>query len=98
MKRLGKADDTVTYGLNDVSNAVQIGAVETLILADALLRDSEDAGRKQLEQLMNETEKRNGKIIVISTEHEAGFKLKALGGIAALLRFSLKFYGQSRGE
>ena len=90
MKRLGKADNMVTYGLEGVSDAVQIGVVETLILADTLLRDSEDDRRRQLERLMNETEKRNGKIVVISTEHEAGFKLTSLGGIAALLRFPLK--------
>ncbi|MGC9345446.1 MAG: hypothetical protein ACP5ER_01455, partial [Candidatus Bathyarchaeales archaeon] len=28
-------------------------------------------------------------IMVVSTEHEAGAKLIALGGIAALLRFSM---------
>jgi len=33
-------------------------------------------------------ERKGGGIIVISTEHEAGTKLLALGGVAALLRFS----------
>ncbi len=90
MKRLGKDDKTATYGLEDVIKALQAGAIETLILADRLLRESEDTLRGQLEQLMNETERRNGKIVVISTEHEAGFKLVALGSVAALLRFPLR--------
>jgi len=28
-----------------------------------------------------------GKVLVVSTEHDAGRQLKGLGGIAALLRF-----------
>jgi protein pelota len=38
---------------------------------------------------MKEVEEKGGHIIVISTEHEAGEKLLALGGVAALLRFPL---------
>jgi protein pelota len=89
MKRLGKGEGTITYGLHDVENAASMGAIEKLILADTLLRDSEDEQRRQIEKLMLEVEHRNGAVTVVSTEHEAGAKLLALGGIAALLRFPL---------
>ncbi len=89
MKRLGKGENTVTYGLEDVENAVSMGAVEKLVLADTLLRDSEDEQRLRLEKIMRDSEHRQGSVIVVSTEHEAGAKLSALGGIAALLRFPL---------
>jgi protein pelota len=36
---------------------------------------------------MREVEQKGGEVVVVSTEHEAGAKLVALGGIAALLRF-----------
>jgi protein pelota len=36
---------------------------------------------------MREVENKGGRVIIISTEHEAGTKLNSLGGIAALLRF-----------
>jgi len=87
MKRLGKGENTIAYGLSDVENAANMGAIEKLILADASLRDSEDAQRLLLEKLMRDVEHRNGSVTVVSTEHEAGAKLLALGGIAALLRF-----------
>jgi protein pelota len=87
MKRLGKGEATITYGLEQVENAVKMSAVEKLVLADTMLRDSEEDQRLHLEELMREVEKRNGSITVVSTEHEAGAKLLALGGIAALLRF-----------
>ena len=89
MKRLGKGENTVTYGVDDVEKAVQVGAVEKLILADSLLREGEDAQRLKLEVLMRDVEQRAGSVTVVSTEHEAGSKLLALGGIAALLRFPL---------
>ena len=91
MKRLGKGENTVAYGLTDVENAVNLGAAEKLIIADSLLRDANDEKRLCLEKLMHEVEFRNGIITVISTEHEAGTKLTALGNIAALLRFPTKY-------
>ena len=91
MKRLGKGEGKIAYGLAEVENAVNLGAVEKLVIADSLLRDSTDEQRLRLENLMHEVERRNGDITVVSTEHEAGAKLTALGGIAALLRFPMKF-------
>ncbi len=89
MKRLGKGENTVAYGVADVENASDNGAIEKLVLADTLLRDSPDEQRRLIEKLMLDVEHRNGKVTVVSTEHEAGSKLLALGGIAALLRFPL---------
>jgi protein pelota len=89
MKRLGKGEGTVTYGVEAVENAVGMGAVEKLVLADTLLRESGDEQRFHLEKLMQEAEQRRGSITVVSTEHEAGAKLLALSGIAALLRFPI---------
>jgi protein pelota len=89
MKRLGKGEGTVTYGLDAVENAIMMGAVEKLVVADTTLRDSEETKRLKLEELMHQVEKRNASVTVVSTEHEAGAKLIALGGIAALLRFQI---------
>jgi protein pelota len=89
MKRLGKGEGTVTYGLEAVENAIMMGAVEKLVVADTTLRDAEETKRLKLEELMHQVEKRNASVTVVSTEHEAGAKLIALGGIAALLRFQI---------
>ena len=89
LKRLGKGEPTVTYGLEEVEKAAELGSVERLILADTMLREATNDKRLHLEDLMKKVEKKGGNIIVVSTEHEAGAKLTALGGIAALLRFAL---------
>ncbi|MBX5321929.1 MAG: mRNA surveillance protein pelota [Candidatus Bathyarchaeia archaeon] len=89
LKRLGKGEQNVAYGMEEVHRAADFGAVETLILADTMLREAKDEERLSLEQLMKNVELKGGKIMVVSTEHEAGAKLVALSGIAALLRFVL---------
>ncbi len=93
MKRLGKGEATITYGLEDVANAALIGAIEKLVLADTMLRDADEEQRLRIEKIMREVEQRAGIVTVVSTEHEAGSKLLALGGVAALLRFPV--YGAS---
>jgi protein pelota len=89
LKKLGKGERTVVYGLDEVQKALDYGAVDRLILADTVLRGADDKERLLLEQLMKDVEQKGGRVIVISTEHEAGAKLLALGGVAALLRFAL---------
>ncbi|MCS7115305.1 MAG: mRNA surveillance protein pelota [Nitrososphaerota archaeon] len=89
LKRLGKGERNVAYGLEEVKKAADSGAVETLVLADSLLREASDEERLDLEELMRSVEEKGGKAMVVSTENEAGAKLLALGGIAALLRFAL---------
>jgi len=74
----------VAYGPKEVEEAVRSGAVETLLVLDPLLRE------KDLEAMMNAVESSRGKVMVVSEHHEAGKKLEALGGMAALLRFRLQ--------
>jgi len=66
-----------------------MGAVEKLVLADKMLRESSDEERLMIERVMSEVEQRGGEVNVISTEHEAGAKLLALSGIVAVLRFPI---------
>ena len=89
MKRLGKGENTITYGLEAVENAVAIAAVEKLVVADTVLREADEEQRLHLERLMRDAEQRRASITVVSTEHEAGEKLLALTGVAALLRFPI---------
>ena len=89
LRRLGKERGNVTYGLAEVEQANTLGAIERVLLTDLMLREASDEDRLVLEKLMREVEKRRGRVIITSTEHEAGVKLNSLGGIAALLRFPI---------
>jgi protein pelota len=83
LQEVGKSSNMVTYGKNEVKNAVDAGAVKQLLIIDELLRNED------VERMMDVTENLGGKVMVISSEHEGGKQLSALGGIAALLRYAI---------
>lgn len=91
LRRLGKGRGDVAYGLGDVEKATLIGAVEEMLITDEFFRESPEEILLKLEKLMQEVEAKGGKIRMISVEHEAGIKLKSLGGIAALLRYPINW-------
>lgn len=73
------------YGYEEVEEALNYGAIETLLVIDEFIRERRD----MVEPIMRKTEKMDGKVIIFSTDFEPGKKLTSLGGIAALLRFKL---------
>lgn len=77
------------YGFADVKNALEYGAIETLLIADETLREGREKG-EDIDKLLMEVEQAQGKVVVFSTAFEPGEKLHKLGGIAALLRFKIK--------
>jgi protein pelota len=87
LKRLGADRRDVTYGFGEVEKAEAFGAVEVLLVTDFAIRSLDDEKRLALERLMKGVEEKGGRIVVVSAEHEAGEKLQALGGTAALLRY-----------
>jgi protein pelota len=90
LTRLGLSATDVTYGKSEVERATEYGAVEKLLVADTMLREASDQERLIIENIMRNVEAKGGQVAVISTEHEAGVKLRGLGGVAALLRFGLQ--------
>ncbi|RLJ08570.1 MAG: mRNA surveillance protein pelota [Candidatus Aenigmatarchaeota archaeon] len=72
----------VAYGRKETQEALSFGAIETLLVSEEKIHDFED--------FMQEAEKQRAKIIIISSEHENGERFLHLGGIGALLRFSIK--------
>ncbi len=76
-----KKDEDCAYGFEDVRNAVERGAVETLVVLESRLFD--DTWRDLVEMAEN----LGAKVVLVSEHHEGGKKLAGLGGIAALLRY-----------
>jgi protein pelota len=79
---IGKSTGLAAYGHAEVESALELGAVEKLLISEELLRRDE-----RVEELMEKARRTRGEVVVVSKEHEAGERLLALGGIAALLRF-----------
>jgi len=89
LKRLGSSTGDVSYGLDRVEADTGLGAVDTLIVADQVIREAQDQERSRIEATMRTVEKRGGKVALVSSEQEAGRMLMSLGGTVALLRYRL---------
>ncbi len=83
MKEARKENSLIEYGLKEIEKAVENGAVEELIVSDKKFFEE----REKIQELMEKTEEFKGKVMIFSSEHEAGEYLNGFGGIIALLRF-----------
>ncbi|MBD3203306.1 mRNA surveillance protein pelota [Candidatus Woesearchaeota archaeon] len=80
------------YGIDHVRSAVYAGAVSELLVTDKFIREKRLNNEfKETEDLMRKTEKMDGQVHIITSEHEGGKKLDGLGGIAGLLRYKIAF-------
>jgi len=91
LKEISKSNLAV-YGLKQTEEAVNSGAVKTLILTDNLIKKQrEKENYKKIDFMLKNTESMKGDVIIISSDHEGGRKLDGLGGIGALLRYKLAY-------
>jgi len=83
-------DGKATYGEKEIKNAVDSGAVETLLITNSLLQKAKENGNmRKYEELFKSIEQNRGAVMIINSSHDAGKQLEGLGGVAALLRFKL---------
>jgi protein pelota len=83
IKKLIATDGAVTFGIAQVSAALDAGAVAKLVVTDRLLRE------ENTELLMKKAEESAGQVFVVTSRWEPGKQVDALGGAAAILRYKL---------
>ena len=81
---IGKNSSKIAYGLKETKNAINMGAVDQLLILDVKVA-GEDMG-----DAMDMVENMKGEVMVISSEHEGGKQLESLGGMAAILRYEIQ--------
>ncbi len=72
-----------TYGPKEVMDAALSGAVEKLLILDTKIREQD------LDDVVRAVESQKGSVIVVSSQHDGGKELAALGGMGAILRYKL---------
>ncbi|ADQ66973.1 cell division protein pelota [Halogeometricum borinquense DSM 11551] len=85
--------EKVAYGIEEVAEAAEFGAVETLLVLDERLREErQGAGEWDVDvnEVIQTVERQGGDVAVFSSEFDPGRQLKNLGGIAAILRYRLQ--------
>lgn len=83
LEEIARNSSKVAYGIKECSEAINIGAVEKLLILDKMVATN------NLGSQMDMVENMKGEVMVISSEHDGGKQLESLGGIAAILRYSL---------
>ncbi len=80
MERIAK-NEKVAYGKEEVKKAIEMGAVEKLLILNSLVMEEEELIRK--------AEEMGASVEIINEWHEGGRRLASLGGIAAFLRYEI---------
>ena len=83
LTEIGKNSSKIAYGVKETQNAINLGAVEQLLILDTKV-----AG-ENMGEAMDMVENMKGDVMVISSEHEGGKQLESLGGMAAILRYQI---------
>ena len=87
LKRLGKGENNITYGLKEVEKAAIYGAVDHLLVLDKLLVNPEE--REKIEKIIKLVKSNGGRVTIMSSLHDSGKTVEGLSGIIALLRFPI---------
>ena len=83
--RLYRGDNRVLLGIDDIERASEWGVIKKVIVLEDLLFS--EKFREKVLKILNLVYEKSGKIVIISSESEAGETLKHLGGIAAILYY-----------
>jgi len=76
-------DGLGTYGPDEVMNAAMSGAVDKLLILDSKVREQD------LDDIVRAVESQKGTVIIVSSQHDGGKELAALGGMGAILRYKV---------
>ena len=80
------------YGFKEVKSAGESGAIKTLLITENCIQHLRQQQKYQeLDLLLKIIDSNQGKVHIISSEHDGGKKLDGLGGIAAILRYNLSW-------
>ncbi|MBU2638073.1 MAG: mRNA surveillance protein pelota [Nanoarchaeota archaeon] len=90
MKEIGK--DNAAYGLKDVKDAAEAGAVSVLLVTGKFIEKAKADGKfAAIDSIMRGVDNAKGEVVIVSSSHEGGKELDGLGGIGALLRYRVKY-------
>ena len=80
----------VAYGLAQVSDAVEAGAVRILAITDGMIKDAREQDKYfVIDKILRKTDNAKGEIKIVHSENSAGKKLDGIGGLAAILRYKI---------
>ena len=81
--------DLIAIGFDEISKAIEKGAVKELFCADILIRGATKKQKLRIEQILNDVESMGGEIHILSSQLPTGQQIIDLGSILAILRYKI---------
>lgn len=87
MRLVHKGDAKYAMGMQEVSNAASIKAIENLVFSDSIFKTTDE---NDVVKLLNLLESQGAKSFAVDSSTDIGWRVSSLGGIVALLRYSIR--------
>ena len=87
MRLVHKGDAKFAMGMQEVSNAASIKAIEYLVFSDSIFKTTDE---NDVVKLLNLLESQRAKSFAVDSSTDIGWRVSSLGGIVALLRYSIR--------
>ncbi|MCX8206190.1 MAG: hypothetical protein N3H30_03095, partial [Candidatus Micrarchaeota archaeon] len=85
LKSAAKGDGLAAYGIKQLEQAADAGAISALIVVDALVRED-----PKYEALLEKVKSAGGEIRIVPAESQFAEQVRAFGGAIALLRYRMQ--------
>ncbi|MFB5599261.1 MAG: pelota family protein [Nitrososphaeraceae archaeon] len=87
MIQVNKGEEKFALGFKEVSEAIKLKSVESLVFSNTIFKNFKE---EDVIQLLNYAEAIGSKVYAIDSSTDIGLRVSSLGGIVALLRYQIK--------
>lgn len=85
-----KESELICIGFSDLEDALDYGALDTLLIIDELYRPKTLEQRRHIEGFLQRATDMHVKVSIIPVSHYSGQKLQEMGGLGGILKFNYK--------
>lgn len=86
MLMVNRGEAKFAIGMNEVSNAAALKAIEAVVFSDSIFNT---ANEEEIVKLLNSIESYGAKMFAVDSSTDIGLRVSSLGGIVALLRYAI---------
>jgi protein pelota len=86
MLMVNRGEAKYAMGMNEVSNAAALKAVEAVVFSDSIFKTTNE---EEIVKLLNLIEGYGAKLFAVDSSTDIGLRVSSLGGIVALLRYAV---------
>jgi protein pelota len=87
MIQVNKGEEKYAIGFNDVSEAIKLNSVESLVFSNTIFKNFKE---EDIIELLNYAEAIGSKVYAVDSSTDIGLRVSSLGGMVALLRYQIK--------